>query len=46
MDKALEVIEMAKEERKEFRKEHPYEVFSKDGDFLELEKGPRKRNKN
>ena len=46
MDKALEVIEMAKEERKEFRKEHPYEVFSKDGDFLELEKGHGKRNKN
>ena len=46
MDKALEVIEMDKEERKEFRKEHPYEVFSKDGDFLELEKNRGKRNKN
>lgn len=46
MDKALEVIKMDKEERKEFRKEHPYEVFSKDGDFLELEKSRGKRNKN
>ncbi len=46
MDKALEVIEMDKEERKEFRKEHPYEVFSKDGDFLELEKGHGKGSKN
>ena len=46
MDKALEVIKMDKEERKEFRKENPYEVFSKDGDFLELEKSRGKRNKN
>lgn len=46
MDKALEVLVMEKEERKEFRKEHPYEVFSKDGDFLELEKGYGKRSKN
>ena len=46
MDKALEVLVMEKEERKEFRKEHPYEVFSKDGDFLELEKGHGKRSKN
>ena len=46
MDKALEVLVMDKEERKEFRKEHPYEVFSKDGDFLELEKGYGKRLKN
>ena len=46
MDKALEVLVMEKEERKEFRKEHPYEVFSKDGDFLELEKGHGKRLKN
>jgi hypothetical protein len=37
---------MEKDERKEFRKEHPYEVFSKDGDFLELEKGYGKRIKN
>ena len=40
------VFAMDKEERKEFRKEHPYEVFSKDGDFLELEKSRGKRNKN
>ena len=46
MDKALEVLVMEKEERKEFRKEHPYEVFSKDGEFLELEKGYGKRSKN
>lgn len=46
MDKALEVLVMDKEERKEFRKEHPYEVFSKDGDFLELEKGHGKGLKN
>ena len=46
MDKALEVLVMEKDERKEFRKEHPYEVFSKDGDFLELEKGYGKRIKN
>jgi peptide deformylase len=45
-DKALEVLVMEKDERKEFRKEHPYEVFSKDGDFLELEKGYGKRIKN
>ena len=46
IDKALEVLVMEKEERKEFRKEHPYEVFSMDGDFLELEKGHGKRFKN
>lgn len=46
MDKALEVLVMDKEERKEFRKEHPYEVFSKDGDFLELERGHGKGLKN
>ena len=46
MDKALEILVMGKEERKEFRKEHPYEIFSKDGDFLELEKGHGERNKN
>lgn len=46
MDKAIEVLVMEKEERKEFRKEHPYEVFSKDGDFLELEKGHGKGIKN
>ena len=46
MDKALEVLVMEKEERKEFRKEHPYEIFSMDGDFLELEKGHGKGLKN
>lgn len=46
MDKAIEVLVMEKEERKEFRKEHPYEVFSKEGDFLELEKGHGKGIKN
>ena len=46
MDKALEVLVMEKEERKEFRKEHPYEVFSKDGEFLELERSHGKRSKN
>ena len=46
MDKALEVLVMEKEERKEFRKDHPYEILSKDGDFLELEKGHGKRLKN
>ena len=38
--------EAKREERKEFRKEHPYEVFSKDGDFLELEKVHGKGLKN
>ena len=46
MDKALEVLVMEKEERKEFRKEHPYEVFSKEGEFLELERSHGKRSKN
>lgn len=46
MDKAIELLVMEKEERKEFRKEHPYEVFSKEGDFLELEKGHGKGLKN
>ncbi len=38
MDKALEILVMNKEERKEYREKHPYEVISKDGDFLSLEK--------
>ena len=46
MDKAIELLVMEKEDRKEFRKEHPYEVFSKEGDFLELEKGHGKGLKN
>lgn len=46
MDRALKVLVMEKEERKEFRKEHPYEIISEDGDFLELEKGYGKGSKN
>ena len=46
MDKALEVLVMEKEERKEFRKEHPYEVYRKEGGLLELEKGHGRRSKN
>ncbi|MBR6133692.1 MAG: peptide deformylase [Bacilli bacterium] len=30
MDKAIELLQMNKDERKEFRKEHPYEIISKD----------------
>lgn len=46
MDKAIDLKVMTKEERKEFRKTHEYEVFVKDGDFLELEKEYGKRSKN
>lgn len=46
MDKAIDLKVMTKEERKEFRKTHEYEVFVKDGDFLELEKENGKRSKN
>ncbi len=46
MDKAIELLVMEKEDRKEFRKEHPYKIFSKDGDFLELETGHGKGLKN
>ena len=46
IDKSLEILNMDKEERKVFRENHPYEIFSKDGDFLELEKGYGKRIKN
>lgn len=38
IDKAIELKEMSKEERKEFRKKHDYEVLSKSGNFIELEK--------
>ena len=41
MDKALEVLVMSKEERKAYREDHPYEVFQKDGDYVELEKSKR-----
>ncbi len=37
MDKALEVKVMNREERKEWRKIHGYEVVNEDGDFLSLE---------
>ena len=30
MDKASEVFEMTREEMREYRKEHPYEVISKE----------------
>ena len=33
MDIAEEVIQMPVEERKEFRKLHPYEIISKDCDY-------------
>lgn len=46
MDKAIDLKVMNKEERKEFRKTHEYEVFTKTGDFLELEKEYGQRNKN
>lgn len=38
MDKAIEVRIMNKEERREFRKSHGYEIICKDGEFLDLEK--------
>ncbi len=43
MDKALELKVMNAEERKEFRKTHDYEIISKDGKFLELEKKWQKK---
>lgn len=46
MDKAIELKVMPKEERKEFRKNHNYEIFSTSGDFIELEKKYGKRYKN
>lgn len=46
MDKAIELKVMTKEERKEFRKTHDYEVLHMDGDFLELENNYGKRSKN
>ena len=39
MDKALEVLVMSKDERKEFRKDHPYQVFCEDGDYMKLVDG-------
>ena len=36
MDKGLEILEMTKEERKEFRKTYGYEVYEKEGEFEKL----------
>lgn len=36
MDKALEVLLMNKEERKEFRKKYGYEIYAQEGQFEEL----------
>lgn len=38
IDKALHIYDMKVEERKELRKQYPYHVFSKEGDFEILEK--------
>ncbi len=46
MDKAIELKIMTKEERKEFRKTHGYEILSKCGDFIKLEMEYDKRSKN
>lgn len=44
IDKAIDIKVMNEEERKEFRKTHSYEILSKEGDFLELEKDYGKRS--
>lgn len=44
IDKALEILNMDKEERKVFRESHPYEIFNKDGDYLKLVEEYGKRN--
>ena len=36
MDIAEEILTMSKEERKQFREEHPYEIISKDCDYDEI----------
>lgn len=46
MDKAIELKVMDKEERKEFRKVHGYEVMNETGNFEELEKEYAKNYKN
>lgn len=43
MDIAEEVQELEKEQRKEFRKEHPYEIISKTCDYNEFEMSKKKR---
>lgn len=45
MDVALEIKVMNREQRKEFRKEHGYEVYSETGDYEELRKHYGKNNK-
>lgn len=42
IDKALELKIMNEDERKEFRKEHGYEVFNETGDFETLEREYKK----
>ena len=44
IDKALEILNMNKEERKVFRESHLYEIFNKDGDYLKLVEEYGKRN--
>jgi len=46
IDKALELMIMSREERKEFKKVHAYEIISKTGCFLELEEKYAKKYKN
>lgn len=43
MDKAIDLKVMPEEERREFRKTHGYEIFKKDGDYLELVKKWQKK---
>ena len=38
IDLALEVKDMNKDERKEFRKSHPYEIIRKDGEYVRSNK--------
>lgn len=35
MDKAIELLHMEAEERKEYRESHPYEIIRKEGEFIE-----------
>lgn len=44
MDIADEIINMPKEERKEYRKTHPYEVISKTCDYEKIRKRIEKKN--
>lgn len=38
IDKSIELLQMNYEERKEFRKTHPYEIIRKEGEFIESKK--------